>query len=235
VVTGVQTCALPILITNEYMGLTGYVEIPDRSICFDTGLTQVELDTCKKELSPKALFQNEWINLVNLQKYDPIEGENNNLWKAHKKELDSVPEGVIKSFEGGMKGLLSPSEGCNGIGKVMVKEEGGVGGTKQFSSLAEVTPKVLEDLASEKHISVKDVESTFNQMSDWIESKGKTYKNYKAGLRNWINRKMEEGKIHKLPNIAESKIKPMETLTAEERRINLARISELRLKFGGLQ
>ncbi|MGI5828445.1 MAG: hypothetical protein ACOX6V_05495 [Patescibacteria group bacterium] len=99
----------------------------------------------------------------------------------------------------------------------------------KFKSLKSLTPTVLQELATEKRISLKDCQTTYTQMKDWLESKGKTYKDYKAGLRNWINKKLEEGRIkHITPEV---KREPTPIITEEERAKNIERLAKLRSQY----
>lgn len=100
------------LITNEYMGFTGYVEIPDQIIMLNTGLNSTELEASKDELYPKVMFQDDWIYVVNLTKHDPIQGgKANNVYKAYEKELTSIPEHIREILEDPSKTLLTPLGG----------------------------------------------------------------------------------------------------------------------------
>ncbi len=63
------------LVTNEYMGLSGIVEIPERTIMFDTGLTPAEISQAKTELAEKVVFVDDWVFVMNLLKHDPVRGE----------------------------------------------------------------------------------------------------------------------------------------------------------------
>ena len=53
----------------------------------------------------------------------------------------------------------------------------------------------LEEIASKLQVSLKDTKDTYRQMLDWVQAKGKTYKDYKAGLRTWLHKRLEDGKI----------------------------------------
>lgn len=110
------------LFTNEYMGLSGFVEIPDSLICFHTGLTQSELTECKRELYPKVKFAKGWVYVVNLLEHDPIEGgETNNVYKAYIKELETLPDDIRQELEAPPKPLKDSPMGVKA--KAMVKEQ----------------------------------------------------------------------------------------------------------------
>jgi hypothetical protein len=49
------------LFTNQRIGLSGIYTITDRTICFDVGLGQNELDKVKLKLFPKVMFCSGWV------------------------------------------------------------------------------------------------------------------------------------------------------------------------------
>jgi hypothetical protein len=58
--------------------------------------------------------------------------------------------------------------------------------------------KYLEEKFS---ISKKDVVVVAEYMIDWRESTGRSYKNYKSAMFNWIRNKLQEGKIKKIEKV----------------------------------
>ena len=103
---------------------------------------------------------------------------------------------------------------------------------KQFSTLEEINPEVVEEIANKYRVPVSFVETQLDKMVNWLEAKGKTYKNYKAGLRNWVVND---------PNYSKSKIQvikptPEYTQTPEQRKKARERIEKIRKeKFGESQ
>lgn len=177
------------------MGLSGYAEISDRTLMFDTGLKANELEDAKKELYPKVKFYKDWLCVTNLLKYDPIKGTENNLWKAYQKELELVPEEIRREFEAPSKGLQRPLQGSIGIGKGK-GNEGGVGETKPaFRSFEDLSDSVVREVAKKHGISDLSAFSIRDKMKNWMDSKGKIYKDYKAGFENWVIRTIEDGKV----------------------------------------
>lgn len=53
----------------------------------------------------------------------------------------------------------------------------------------------LLEIANKFSISLKDTKSTYENMLDWLKSKGRTYNDHKAGLRNWVRKSITEGTI----------------------------------------
>lgn len=127
------------LFTNQHIGFSGIYELSDRVICFDTGLSQAEIETCKKELFPKVVFVNGWVFVRNAEKHDPIRGEKNSLWLAREKELNGIPkeikDKINEVLEGGYTLPLGGVDPCNGNGNGKGKE-GGVGETARAGRAA---------------------------------------------------------------------------------------------------
>lgn len=53
----------------------------------------------------------------------------------------------------------------------------------------------LEEIAKKYNVSIKSVEDTYEELTLYCKSSGKTYKDYEATLMNWIRRKISEGKL----------------------------------------
>lgn len=71
---------------------------------------------------------------------------------------------------------------------------------KKYSKLTDLTELDFQELASDYGVPVSFVKSQFEVMSNWLMAKGKSYKNYKAGLRNFV--KSEALKIRKEDRVA---------------------------------
>jgi len=184
------------------MGLSGFAEIPDRSICFETGLNQGELEECKKELQEKVRFFNDWVYVINLMKYDPIIGEKNNLWIAFQKELALVPTDIRSILEGKSyppsEPLGSPSPGTIGIGNgIGIGKEGVVGETKPPES----SPDYLLSLPEQDIHSFHEAFPSLDSMAisveassaySWLKANGKAKQDYKHFLRNWLRKTHEQ-------------------------------------------
>ncbi len=53
----------------------------------------------------------------------------------------------------------------------------------------------LLQITQELSISLSDTKRAYQELTDYCASKGKTYKDYPATLRNWLRRKIEDGKV----------------------------------------
>jgi phage replication O-like protein O len=57
---------------------------------------------------------------------------------------------------------------------------------KKYSSLKDLTQQDLEEIAIKYKVPISFVQSKLDDMTNWMSAKGKTYKNYKAALSNWV-------------------------------------------------
>jgi len=63
-----------------------------------------------------------------------------------------------------------------------------------FSSIKSLKGSVLEDVAATYDVPLDFVESRVEDMQNYCDATGKSYKNYKAALSNWVKRDAEESK-----------------------------------------
>lgn len=68
----------------------------------------------------------------------------------------------------------------------------------KYNSIKSLTNEVLFELAEKHSVSKSDVFAIKQKMENWLQAKGKRYKNYKAGLSNWILKSVEDGRIKKI-------------------------------------
>jgi len=68
----------------------------------------------------------------------------------------------------------------------------------KYSSLSSLTEADLIGIATKYRVPIALVKLCLEEMTNWCEAKGKTYKNYKSGLANWVLREakkmMKEGR-----------------------------------------
>lgn len=240
------------LITNEFVGLSGYVELSDRQICFDTGLTQKELDTAKIDLSAKVSFFEGWIHIKNLLKHDPIRGENNTLWKTLQAEIDRVPKEIKDQLDAPLMGDASPKHGRIGIG-IGKGIRGGVGEIEKEvkndrtdlrgieKSLKDNLPlEEMKKIAEDHRVPVDTVSEKKQDYVLWIQEKPTDKKrhnrNMKATVTNWLRRDLKSGKIKKTPlQPIHNPIHDLPEISQEQRIENLKRIQQIKQQFGRLQ
>lgn len=73
---------------------------------------------------------------------------------------------------------------------------------KKYSSLSDITEEDFIDIAEKYKVNVGFVKLQFEKMQNWLEAKGRRYKNYRRALMNWvlgdmqrtIERRSENGK-----------------------------------------
>lgn len=97
-------------ITNPNIGMTGMYELPDRVVCFDTGLNQSELEDVKKELVGKVRFEDGWVYVINSTRYNTFRGEQ--LKQAEEKEASQIPKDVYTALSTGKPYGVSMPHGC---------------------------------------------------------------------------------------------------------------------------
>jgi transcriptional antiterminator len=59
---------------------------------------------------------------------------------------------------------------------------------KKYSSLKDIQELDFEEIANDYKVPVSFVLSKLDDMQNWLEAKGKRYKNYKSALRNWVKK-----------------------------------------------
>lgn len=189
------------------------------SLAVECSITPEELKEFLAYCDEKKIFEKDELGL-----YDPLILE----------RLDTFFTRIKNSKKPTSKSLRTKSkvkthiDKEKDIDKEEDKKEKRIEITHKYSSLNEITSQVLQELAEEKRISLKDVQITFEQMKDWLQAKNKRYSNYKAGLRNWINKKLEEGKIKKVLMQPTPNYQPAEPISEEERQRNLERSQKMR-------
>ena len=209
------------LLTCDDVGLSGYAELPDRIICFETGLSNAELAESKIELNPKVLFFNEWVYVVNLSKHDPIKSEKNPMQSVLQKEIDSVPEEIMNYF-GAARAQRERSEGAaygngkgngkgngNGKGKEKKKQVG-------YSTIEDLTDDVCDEVAKHHDVATREVIMIREQMR-YHEWKGeKPPKDFKRALHRWVLNAI------KWERIGQGKYTPTVRISPEEMQLEQA-------------
>ena len=76
---------------------------------------------------------------------------------------------------------------------------------RKISTTKFLEDKDIEEIANELSVSVKSVKWVYEKIKDYEVEKGKKYRDYKATLRNWIRRDIDEGKITVVDNSTKNK------------------------------
>lgn len=190
------------LLTNQFVNIIDFYECSDRQIIFDTGITQKVLDIFKVKLtdSGKILFYKDYVFIRNAKKYQTFKGEKNDIKRA--KILDKMPTDVLGWYNKVLDtpidtpidrvpiGSYNPYIITNNKYLITNNKEEII--NKSFNKIEDITNPVLEEIAEKYEVSVGFVENCWDTAQNWLESSGKTKKNYKAFLSNWV--KSEKGK-----------------------------------------
>ena len=174
---------------NEYVNIIWIYELTDHQIAFETGLTIPEITKFKTkfQIDGKFLFKDSWIKIVNAGKYEFYVGEKNE--NASSKELSVIPSHIIGYFDTPIHTPIdSPSIGTN----IHINTNINI---NKYNNIENIDDELMNKLSEHYHISLLDVKKSYDAMYLWAKSKGKVYKDYKAGLMNWIQRRIEEKKI----------------------------------------
>ena len=98
---------------------------------------------------------------------------------------------------------------------------------KRFSTLEEITPEVVEEVANDYRVPLPFAKMQFEKMKNWLEAKGKVYKNYKAGLRNWVLSEAHKAG-YSTTKVVQEKKPPEFTMSPEERAKGREKIEEIK-------
>lgn len=63
---------------------------------------------------------------------------------------------------------------------------------KKYTDIDEIGLAEMSEIAAKYRVSVTLVSGLLDEMTNWCEAKGKSYKNYKAALMNWVRRRIEK-------------------------------------------
>lgn len=184
------------LLTCPENNICGIFELSDRKICFETRVSQKELELAKKELVNKVTFFNGWVKIVNSDKYQCFTGEKNE--RAKEKELFLVPQDV--------KDTLSipyryPIDSLSN--KYSVISKGGVGGEepKKEKGFEEIDLDFVKSYFQEKRIGILKTSKYFTEqdiIDDWRDfhlAKGTRIKDFKASFRTWVKNSISFGQL----------------------------------------
>ena len=141
-----------------------------------TGIKQSHVSRTKKELLLKNMIYTPTGIKIAFQK-------NWRLWKLN------IPNEVyrknipvqVKNIPSEDKDIPVQGNTKDNIQKTIYKRHISV-----YTSLQNIDLSVMEEIAVKYKVPIAFVQSKFDDMSNWLASKGKTYKNYKAALSNWV-------------------------------------------------
>ena len=185
--------AINFLINNPKLGLSPYSFVTDKYATYCTGLNNSEWEKAKQELQNLGwcYFYNGWIFQNHNFAYIDYFGRDR-VMKSKQDELNKIPLDVTEYFKGLISGNkevsnLSINHKSKTINQKLINNK--------YNKIENIDDELMNKLSEHYHISLLDVKKSYDAMYLWSKSKGKVYKDYKAGLMNWIQRRIEERKI----------------------------------------
>lgn len=177
------------LLLNEHVNIIWIYELTDIQISFETGLVLSDINKIKQKFQRdgKFMFKDNWIKIVNAGKYEFYVGEKNE--NAINKEMSIIPSHILGYFNTPIDTPIdTPSIGSN----ININTNINI---NKYNNIENIDEELMNKLADHYGIKLIDVKKTYDAMFLWSKSKGKVYKDYKAGLMSWIQRRIEEKKI----------------------------------------
>lgn len=175
------------LVSNSSIGLCDTYEIPDAKICYQTGLTNAELEQSKKDLNGKVSFLNGWVRINNIDRYQNYSGPKNEI--AKEKEEKSIPPDVRDTISIPYRYPIDSTS--NHKSEISNKKEGGLGETKSIETL---TDEFCANVAKNYKVSIPFVLKKKNDLILYCRSTGKRYKDYQAALQQWVRKDRDDRK-----------------------------------------
>lgn len=177
------------LITNKFVSICGIYQIPDKYIKLDCDLSQSELEAIKEKLTRdgKFFFNNGWVRIMNYTKFNSYKGEK--VEKAIESEMALVPSVMIQ-YRYSMDRVSATADTPNNhINNILINNNNTntyYNKGTSYSSIKDLTNETLQEIADKYKVPLPFVLSRLDDMKNWMDAKGKKYKNYKAALMNWV-------------------------------------------------
>lgn len=171
------------LLTNPATNICGIYELPLRNIAFDCGLDKKQVQTILDRFTKdgKIYHFKNWVIIKNFPKHQ--NSRSPQVQKGIKAELDRIPA-EIKDFSDkkgyGIQAILHLNlDSDSNIDSDVKKNPHQV---KKY--LLEIPKEDLIEFSKKYRISEQGVKQKAEELSNYCDAKGKTYKNYKAFLKN---------------------------------------------------
>jgi hypothetical protein len=202
--------------TNEHTELCGYYELPLRVMAFETGLDMEMLNKIiKRFAADKKVFYHEgWIWVVNYEEHQVV---NTSMKVNAIRSKEKVPYGILRYFEtlGGDSVDTVSTQGRHIKHKDRDKDKDkrGSGGDlyRHIDYLKDVPEDDLKEFSSKLNCSPSQIRGKAEDLLNYCRAKGRTYKDYKAFLRNALKKdygeRIAEKPKPKLPEISPEQIK----------------------------
>lgn len=199
------------LLTNPLCNIAGVYEIRSKRIAYETGYDVEVIETILKRLEndKKIIYKDNWIILVNHQKYqslgnDTAEGINRiidsspdavkslfyvkTLTNSKDLEYNVLSLDVDKAFN--IDPLQTPPFGALGLVKLS-KVKLSLDKKKEKSKFGEFGNVLLseEEYCKLLELNSNNLGEVIEELSGYMESTGKRYKSHYATILNWLRRK----------------------------------------------
>lgn len=185
------------LLMNEYVNIIHIYELPESYISLETGLTIKEIQDFKVKFQQdnKFLFKNNWIKIINADKYENYAGLTNETAKKNLFKL--ISHDTIQYFDTPQKEVLIPPKGglITNNQQLITNNQEVISNNNIYTSkdfLLNISKEDLDLISKDIGISKENIIFKGKVLYDWCESKGKVYKNYKAFLKNCLRSDKEK-------------------------------------------
>lgn len=101
-----------------------------------------------------------------------------------------------------------------------------------YSSRKCLTNELCCEIAKQYSVNDKSVMKIRDNLKGWCEAKGKTYKNYKSALQNWVRMEIERKNIVKVQNTS---VPVLPEISEEERQKNIQTLAEMKSNLMGIK
>lgn len=209
------------LLTNEKVNLCGIYELSDREIKFDLDITEPELQDSKAHLQAdgKFIFLNNWVRIINYEKYNTYSGALNET--AKERELLLVP----KEIQYPIDTLSDFSNSLSNKKSIISNKKQVISNTIGYLKNEVAVKELSEDFPG---LEERGIRRKLDELHDYCLSKGKTYKDYRAFARGAIRRDKDN-----LPKKVAINTPQLEQISDEQRANNLNRLQEMKKNILG--
>lgn len=193
------------LLTSQYINISGIFQLDEKKIAFETGFTPKEFERAKEEIvsAGKVIFFKGWVKVVNAEKNNGYKNSPSNI-TAYERELSLIPQFVLDYFdttpnssEDSTVYSNHKSEIRNNKSKI-INQKTEIVLEKKYTKREDITQTVIDELSEKYSCPTSFVLNCWDTAVNWLDAEGKTKKNYKAFLDNWVKRQIADDENLKL-------------------------------------
>jgi hypothetical protein len=178
------------LLTSQYINICGIFQLPVKKILYETKLTEKQFEIAEQELAQadKVYFFKGWVFVKNAMKNNNYVKSSDNQ-TACDKELGRVPADVTAFFDSTVRSTGNSTSTV----PINNKQETRNKNTAKKSSLKALplTDSEIQELATSLNKTPAKIKTLYEKILDYELSTGKSYKDYKATIRNWLRMEYE--------------------------------------------